>query len=119
MTPLTKCPKLVYLKSAKLEQLILNLMHFKCAEVTNLNVCVFQALPYVALLIIMLFFIYAVIGMQVKYTNNGCNILSVVLNDNLPVLCQVFGKIALLDGTMINRNNNLQTFPQAVLVLFR
>lgn len=27
----------------------------------------FQALPYVALLIIMLFFIYAVIGMQVKY----------------------------------------------------
>lgn len=29
----------------------------------------FQALPYVALLIIMLFFIYAVIGMQVRYTN--------------------------------------------------
>jgi hypothetical protein len=26
----------------------------------------FQALPYVALLIVMLFFIYAVIGMQVK-----------------------------------------------------
>ncbi len=91
----------------------------KNVVVTNLNVCVFQALPYVALLIIMLFFIYAVIGMQVKYTNNECNILSVVLNDNLPALCQVFGKIALLDGTMINRNNNLQTFPQAVLVLFR
>ncbi|XP_016119663.1 voltage-dependent L-type calcium channel subunit alpha-1S-like, partial [Sinocyclocheilus grahami] len=54
-----------------------------------------QALPYVALLIVMLFFIYAVIGMQ------------------------VFGKIALLDGTMINRNNNFQTFPQAVLLLFR
>uniref|UniRef100_A0AAR2LUV4 Voltage-dependent L-type calcium channel subunit alpha n=1 Tax=Pygocentrus nattereri TaxID=42514 RepID=A0AAR2LUV4_PYGNA len=55
----------------------------------------FQALPYVALLIVMLFFIYAVIGMQ------------------------VFGKIALIDGTVINRNNNFQTFPQAVLVLFR
>ncbi|XP_077126455.1 voltage-dependent L-type calcium channel subunit alpha-1S [Ranitomeya variabilis] len=55
----------------------------------------FQALPYVALLIVMLFFIYAVIGMQ------------------------VFGKIAMVDGTQINRNNNFQTFPQAVLLLFR
>ncbi|KAF7249819.1 Voltage-dependent L-type calcium channel subunit alpha-1D [Varanus komodoensis] len=55
----------------------------------------FQALPYVALLIAMLFFIYAVIGMQ------------------------VFGKVALRDGTQINRNNNFQTFPQAVLLLFR
>ncbi|KAG8550297.1 hypothetical protein GDO81_026849 [Engystomops pustulosus] len=55
----------------------------------------FQALPYVALLIAMLFFIYAVIGMQ------------------------VFGKIAMRDGTQINRNNNFQTFPQAVLLLFR
>ncbi|XP_015671692.1 voltage-dependent L-type calcium channel subunit alpha-1D [Protobothrops mucrosquamatus] len=55
----------------------------------------FQALPYVALLIAMLFFIYAVIGMQ------------------------VFGKVALKDGSQINRNNNFQTFPQAVLLLFR
>uniref|UniRef100_A0A3Q0TCE5 Voltage-dependent L-type calcium channel subunit alpha n=1 Tax=Amphilophus citrinellus TaxID=61819 RepID=A0A3Q0TCE5_AMPCI len=55
----------------------------------------FQALPHVALLIVMLFFIYAVIGMQ------------------------IFGKIALMDGTQINRNNNFQTFPQAVLMLFR
>uniref|UniRef100_A0A674IXX4 Voltage-dependent L-type calcium channel subunit alpha n=1 Tax=Terrapene triunguis TaxID=2587831 RepID=A0A674IXX4_9SAUR len=55
----------------------------------------FQALPYVALLIVMLFFIYAVIGMQ------------------------VFGKIALNDTSYINRNNNFQTFPQAVLLLFR
>ncbi|XP_057678899.1 dihydropyridine-sensitive L-type skeletal muscle calcium channel subunit alpha-1-like [Corythoichthys intestinalis] len=55
----------------------------------------FQALPHVALLIVMLFFIYAVIGMQ------------------------IFGKIALVDGTEINRNNNFQTFPQAVLMLFR
>ncbi|XP_067324071.1 voltage-dependent L-type calcium channel subunit alpha-1S isoform X2 [Anolis sagrei] len=55
----------------------------------------FQALPHVALLIVMLFFIYAVIGMQ------------------------MFGKVALVDGTQINRNNNFQTFPQAVLMLFR
>ncbi|XP_021567338.1 voltage-dependent L-type calcium channel subunit alpha-1C [Carlito syrichta] len=34
-------------------------------------------------------------------------------------LCQVFGKIALNDTTEINRNNNFQTFPQAVLLLFR
>src|SRR6218665_1287800 len=43
----------------------------------------------------MLFFIYAVIGMQ------------------------VFGKIALDDDTSITRNNNFQTFFQAILVLFR
>uniref|UniRef100_A0A8C4SC17 Voltage-dependent L-type calcium channel subunit alpha n=1 Tax=Erpetoichthys calabaricus TaxID=27687 RepID=A0A8C4SC17_ERPCA len=55
----------------------------------------FQALPYVALLIAMIFFIYAVIGMQ------------------------TFGKVALQDSTQINRNNNFQTFPQAVLLLFR
>ncbi|XP_062827306.1 voltage-dependent L-type calcium channel subunit alpha-1F isoform X3 [Anolis carolinensis] len=55
----------------------------------------FQALPYVALLIAMIFFIYAVIGMQ------------------------TFGKVAMQDGTPINRNNNFQTFPQAVLLLFR
>ncbi|MGH0151865.1 UNVERIFIED_CONTAM: hypothetical protein FKN15_021555 [Acipenser sinensis] len=55
----------------------------------------FQALPYVALLIVMLFFIYAVIGMQ------------------------MFGKIALRDNSPIDRNNNFQTFPQAVLLLFR
>ncbi|KAM3872286.1 calcium channel, voltage-dependent, L type, alpha 1F subunit [Diretmus argenteus] len=54
-----------------------------------------QALPYVALLIAMIFFIYAVIGMQ------------------------TFGKIAMQDFTHINRNNNFQTFPQAVLLLFR
>jgi len=32
---------------------------------------------------------------------------------------QVFGKIAIDDDTAINRNNNFQSFPQAVLVLFR
>lgn len=30
-----------------------------------------QALPYVALLIAMIFFIYAVIGMQVRYRTGG------------------------------------------------
>ncbi|XP_065259491.1 voltage-dependent L-type calcium channel subunit alpha-1S-like [Emys orbicularis] len=53
-----------------------------------------QALPYVALLIVMLFFIYHVIH-------------------------RCLGKIALVDGTQINRNNNFQTFPQAILLLFR
>ena len=46
----------------------------------------------------MLFFIYAVIGMQ------------------------MFGKISIefeKESRDINRNNNFQTFPQAILVLFR
>ncbi|XP_056896562.1 voltage-dependent L-type calcium channel subunit alpha-1D-like isoform X3 [Takifugu flavidus] len=54
-----------------------------------------QALPYVGLLIAMIFFIYAVIGMQ------------------------MFGKVAVDDNTNINRNCNFQTFFMAVLVLFR
>uniref|UniRef100_A0A5K3EJD7 Voltage-dependent L-type calcium channel subunit alpha n=1 Tax=Mesocestoides corti TaxID=53468 RepID=A0A5K3EJD7_MESCO len=62
----------------------------------------FQALPYVALLIAMLFFIYAVIGMQ------------------------LFGKISLYqpglepgeDG-VIHRSNNFRSFFFALLVLFR
>ncbi|MGH0167788.1 UNVERIFIED_CONTAM: hypothetical protein FKN15_053692 [Acipenser sinensis] len=32
---------------------------------------------------------------------------------------QMFGKVAMVDNTQINRNNNFQTFPQAVLLLFR
>lgn len=32
---------------------------------------------------------------------------------------QTFGKIAMQDSTAINRNNNFQTFPQVVLLLFR
>ncbi|XP_065316255.1 muscle calcium channel subunit alpha-1-like isoform X4 [Gordionus sp. m RMFG-2023] len=55
----------------------------------------FQALPYVALLIVMLFFIYAVIGMQ------------------------IFGRIAMNPETEIHRNNNFASFPLALLVLFR
>ncbi|KAL4706648.1 hypothetical protein ACJJTC_005033, partial [Scirpophaga incertulas] len=54
----------------------------------------FQALPYVALLIVLLFFIYAVVGMQ------------------------LFGKIE-LDGEVITRHNNFQTFGSALMVLFR
>ncbi|KAG8447469.1 hypothetical protein GDO86_014818 [Hymenochirus boettgeri] len=55
----------------------------------------FKALPYVCLLIAMLFFIYAIIGMQ------------------------VFGNIALSDETSINRHNNFRTFFQALMLLFR
>ncbi|XP_024917791.1 voltage-dependent N-type calcium channel subunit alpha-1B-like isoform X6 [Cynoglossus semilaevis] len=55
----------------------------------------FKALPYVCLLIAMLFFIYAIIGMQ------------------------VFGNIELNDESSINRHNNFQTFFQALTLLFR
>uniref|UniRef100_A0A183IQU1 Ca_chan_IQ domain-containing protein n=1 Tax=Soboliphyme baturini TaxID=241478 RepID=A0A183IQU1_9BILA len=58
----------------------------------------FQALPYVVLLIVLLFFIYAVIGMQVG---------------------TVFGRIALDDDTQIHRHNNFQTFYNSLLLLFR
>ncbi|CAG9569858.1 unnamed protein product [Danaus chrysippus] len=54
----------------------------------------FQALPYVALLIVLLFFIYAVVGMQ------------------------LFGKVQ-EDDEIITRNNNFQTFGGALMVLFR
>jgi len=37
----------------------------------------------------------------------------------LASLIQAFGKIALDDSTPIHRNNNFQTFPAAVMVLFR
>ena len=40
-------------------------------------------------------------------------------SDTALVCPQMFGKVALQDGTQINRNNNFQTFPQAVLLLFR
>ncbi|XP_074546394.1 voltage-dependent N-type calcium channel subunit alpha-1B isoform X4 [Halichoeres trimaculatus] len=55
----------------------------------------FKALPYVCLLIAMLFFIYAIIGMQ------------------------VFGNIELNEDTAINHHNNFQTFLQALTLLFR
>ncbi|XP_054875100.1 voltage-dependent N-type calcium channel subunit alpha-1B isoform X5 [Amphiprion ocellaris] len=55
----------------------------------------FKALPYVCLLIAMLFFIYAIIGMQ------------------------VFGNIELNEETAINHHNNFQTFFQALTLLFR
>uniref|UniRef100_A0AAY5EZW3 Voltage-dependent calcium channel alpha-1 subunit IQ domain-containing protein n=1 Tax=Electrophorus electricus TaxID=8005 RepID=A0AAY5EZW3_ELEEL len=54
-----------------------------------------QALPYVCLLIAMLFFIYAIIGMQ------------------------VFGNIKLNEETHINQHNNFKTFFGALMLLFR
>lgn len=69
----------------------------------------------------MLFFIYAVIGMQVRHLTRQKVALK---SGSTELLCrtwsfQVFGKVAMVDGTHINRNNNFQTFPQAVLLLFR
>ncbi|XP_076342693.1 voltage-dependent calcium channel type A subunit alpha-1-like isoform X3 [Tachypleus tridentatus] len=55
----------------------------------------FKALPYVCLLIAMLFFIYAIIGMQ------------------------VFGNIALNPETSIIRHNNFRSFFQGLMLLFR
>ena len=58
-------------------------------------VFIFQALPYVILLIAMLFFIYAIIGMQ------------------------IFGNINFHPDTDYNRHVNFQTFGAGILVLFR
>ncbi|KAJ8395442.1 hypothetical protein AAFF_G00031760 [Aldrovandia affinis] len=55
----------------------------------------FKALPYVCLLIAMLFFIYAIIGMQ------------------------VFGNIKLVPGKTISPHNNFKTFFGALMLLFR
>ncbi|XP_031638409.1 voltage-dependent calcium channel type A subunit alpha-1-like isoform X2 [Contarinia nasturtii] len=55
----------------------------------------FKALPYVCLLIAMLFFIYSIIGMQ------------------------VFGQIILDPETDINRHNNFRTFFGGLMLLFR
>ncbi|KAM6921515.1 LOW QUALITY PROTEIN: voltage-dependent R-type calcium channel subunit alpha-1E [Xenentodon cancila] len=55
----------------------------------------FKALPYVCLLIAMLFFIYAIIGMQ------------------------VFGNIKLNEDTHINQHNNFKSFSGALMLLFR
>ncbi|MGH0175225.1 UNVERIFIED_CONTAM: hypothetical protein FKN15_069801 [Acipenser sinensis] len=57
----------------------------------------FKALPYVCLLIAMLFFIYAIIGMQ------------------------LFGNIAIdeQEESAINQHNNFRTFFQALMLLFR
>ncbi|XP_021710368.1 voltage-dependent calcium channel type A subunit alpha-1 isoform X13 [Aedes aegypti] len=55
----------------------------------------FKALPYVCLLIAMLFFIYAIIGMQ------------------------VFGNIELEPESAITRHNNFRSFVQGLMLLFR
>ncbi|XP_050979460.1 calcium channel, voltage-dependent, P/Q type, alpha 1A subunit, b isoform X20 [Labeo rohita] len=57
----------------------------------------FKALPYVCLLIAILFFIYAIIGMQ------------------------LFGNLALdaEEGSAINEHNNFRTFIMALMLLFR
>ena len=55
----------------------------------------FKALPYVMLLIALVFFIYGVVGMN------------------------IFGRIALDDDTAIHRNTNFQNFQQSLLLLFR
>lgn len=55
----------------------------------------FLELPYVAMLLGLIFFLYAVVGMQ------------------------VFGRVQLNEELPINSNNNFQTFPNALGALFR
>ncbi|KAA0195536.1 Voltage-dependent L-type calcium channel subunit alpha [Fasciolopsis buskii] len=80
---------------------IWNVIDFVLVLGSYIDIIVTQALPYVALLIAMIFFIYAVIGMQ------------------------LFGQISIEENVMdgdepiINRNNNFQNFFYALLVLFR
>ena len=82
----------------------------------------FQALPWVCILIALIFFIYGVVGMQVRRTAK-VTLIRVASNKRQLTLSlfqiQVFGKIAPQEGTQIHRNNNFQTFFEAILVLFR
>ena len=98
----------------------------------------FKALPYVCLLIAMLFFIYAIIGMQVRsretlirvclLSPQGiCFMVKVYVTPHKPYvfsfLCfcvnQVFGNIKLNEETHITRHNNFKTFSGALMLLFR
>ena len=57
--------------------------------------CLFQALPYVCMLMGMLFFVYAIIGMQ------------------------LFGNLVIDSHTALQRHNNFRHIFQSLLVLFR
>ena len=73
-----------------------------------------QALPYVCLLMGILFFIYAIIGMQVS------NQRTRKLINNLNKLnLQMFGSLAMDPSTAIERHNNFRHIFQSLLVLFR
>ncbi len=81
-----------------------------------------QALPYVCLLIAMLFFIYAIIGMQVSksilihFFFKKKFIALLIFNK---LINKVFGNIKLDSKGPINRHNNFQNFQQALMLLFR
>lgn len=47
------------------------------------------------------------------------HLLSMLMSNNISCVIQMFGKIKLDPDKEIWRNNNFQTFPNAVLVLFR
>ncbi|KAI8429617.1 hypothetical protein MSG28_000214 [Choristoneura fumiferana] len=77
----------------------------------------FKALPYVCLLIAMLFFIYAIIGMQVfgnmQYDPDSA------INRHNNFRSFVFGNIELVPDSDMNRHNNFGSFIQALMLLFR
>ena len=86
-----------------------------------------QALPYVCLLIAMLFFIYAIIGMQVRAPrppHGGAPHLQPHPSPPPPKKKspQVFGNIGIEeedDESAITQHNNFRTFFQALMLLFR
>ena len=61
----------------------------------NTNILYLQALPYVCMLMAMLFFVYAIIGMQ------------------------LFGNLVIDSHTAVQRHNNFRHIFQSLLVLFR
>ena len=64
-------------------------------ERKNTNILYLQALPYVCMLMAMLFFVYAIIGMQ------------------------LFGNLVIDSHTAVQRHNNFRHIFQSLLVLFR
>lgn len=97
----------------------------------------FKALPYVCLLIAMLFFIYAIIGMQVNCRSNFIKIIFTISHFSswVSFFCEiffiffslltfkhdmkVFGNIKFDPDTSINRQNNFQSFFGSLMLLFR
>lgn len=63
-------------------------------------------------------FLFSLSIRAIPSSSSNLTLYPVCCDSFLPSI-QMFGKIALRDNTEINRNNNFQTFPQAVLLLFR
>ncbi|RTG85046.1 voltage-dependent calcium channel N type alpha-1B [Schistosoma bovis] len=92
-----------------------------------------KALPYVCLLITMLFFIYCIVGMQgysiriilwtfiqsIKALPYVCLLITMLFFIYCIVGMQVFGNIKTDPHSQLNNHNNFQTFGDGILLLFR